>query len=160
MTTPYYNNHTHQITFLFVPKTGCTTITNVLKESESTRSNECMYKSFAILRDPKDRILSGYHEALRRGTHQGSLLDLMKRVKQEGFFETHIVPQTHYFYPVDRIFIFPDFKSVSQWIGVDLPHLNRTEKKQDEWTPESSALFTELYAEDIDFWQAIQSKMR
>lgn len=148
----FNNYHTHKVSQLIIPKTGYTTITNTLG-LDRDREEFARYESFCVIRNPKDRILSAYHEALRRGTFKGSLLECMQKIKETGYMDNHLFPATYYYTPVDHVFVFPDFQSVSRWLQVEITtHDNKTETKIDQWTDESYDLFEEIYQEEIEWY--------
>lgn len=91
----------YDIDFMGVPKCGVTTICNSL---EIDMDKDWVYfkdwkarRVFTVIRNPYERILSGWRECLRRGTTKATTFShFVSQIDNEGFFDNHIEPITHY----------------------------------------------------------------
>lgn len=152
----YINYFDQEVSFNQIPKCGTSTIRNSLGENYN-QTNYAEFRSFTMIRNPKDRILSAYHETLRRGKHRGSLLDLMIYIKKHGHRDNHTEPIVNYLDDVDKVFIFPDYKGLSKWVGFKIEgHENKTETNKDDWNKQSLEILNELYQKDIELFEKLR----
>lgn len=156
VTPKFYHSDDLQVSYLHIPKCGCSSIQHMIRAKETRCSEFPEYESFTILRNPKDRILSGYHELRKRGLFKGTFLEMMQEIKRGGFFNTHIVPQKDYWKEVDRVFIFPrGFGEVAEWLGIREEHRNQRQDNHGEWCEDSEKIFQEVYAEEIEWYKMV-----
>ena len=101
-----------------------------LKEVEILLPKSAYSKSFSIVRDPKDRLISEYFWS---GPWSGISAFENERVKlglsrKDRILDRHLLPQNQFtfgHFKLDEIFKFGDFNAVADFLGVEkIPHLN------------------------------------
>lgn len=151
----YWNSEEHKISFLGIPKTGSTSIRTALGiDVEKDWTVQPKYATFTVLRNPIDRIKSGYMECKRRGTVKldVSFSDFLKSLGS-GFFDNHTDPQAFYFRPVDRVWLFEDLDSLFSFFGVERKHENKSKPYEINETLEDLAIIYNLYGRDFILYE-------
>ena len=88
----YYNSRDFEMTYLEIPKSGCSSIKAHVNPSP-TDENVPKYQVFTVVRDPIDRFISGYMELKRQKKTDLGFSEFILHVESDGFFDRHIVPQ-------------------------------------------------------------------
>lgn len=153
----YLSSQKLKVSYLQIPKCGVTSIRECMNLNLSTPNP--IYNTFTVIRNPKDRILSAYHQALRRGTFNGSFLECLQKIDYSGtFLDNHLEPICNYYKKVDKLFHFGNhFEEICNHYGFDIDFkiMNKTENYTDDYTYDSLSLFKKIYKDDIEFYNSL-----
>lgn len=151
----YWNSEKHKISYLGIPKTGSTSVRAALSiDVDRDWSVEPKFATFTVLRHPTDRIKSAYMECKRRGTIKPGLsfTDFLKSL-HGGFFDSHTEPQSHYFRPVDRVWLFCDLDKLFVHFKVAPKRENISEPYRIDPTDEDMGYIYSIYGRDFILYQ-------
>jgi len=122
----YWNSQQYQVSFLGIPKTGSSTVRKILGiDTESEWSLQPEYSQvFTVLREPTERIKSGYQECKRRRTLRPGTTcfgSFVKSIEQCDFFDEHIRPMSYYFNDqVSHVFALDNLSTLWSWLNIVL----------------------------------------
>lgn len=152
----YYNSHSLEMTYMEIPKCGCSSIKAHIKFKPRMQSgfNEAYYCVFTVLRDPVERFISGYMEMVRQKRHHScrNLTEFLDYIDKYGFYDRHISPQSGY---IEKhfdlhshliIYLFDDFKKRLTF------HYNKTLDVKPVPTDEERTRIKEMYREDYKYF--------
>ena len=107
-------------------------------------------KKVAVLRNPTERILSGWQECLRRGTTDAKTFDdFVLQIKDQGFFDEHIEPMYKYWTEVDEVINFEDLGKRFENGEV----LNKSEEYSKVMLNTTKMLLSENYKQDYELYK-------
>lgn len=151
-----FHNNERKISFLEIPKTGCTSIFSVLEATEISSEKKEGFFLFTLFRDVPARIRSGYYELLRQRAFQGSFSAFLEKIQKEGFFNRHIRPISYYIKGAEEaaVFFIEDpgtEEALSEALGkeIKIPVLNNTKIEKIKLTEDHLSLIEEIYKEDF-----------
>lgn len=139
----YYNSDKEKLSYVLIPKCGSTSIQRALESSESNKTDKPKYPSFTVIRNPVNRFFSGHKELIKRELFKGTPQQLLDKIEQDGFFDPHIKPQTHFIGKIDRYY------TINQ-LPFKVPHLNKSKISQGHI---NMTQFKEIYKEDVLLWE-------
>ena len=107
-------------------------------------------KKIAVLRNPTERILSGWQECLRRGTSKAkTFCEFVLQIKDQGFFDEHIEPMCEYWAEVDQAINFKDIGKRFE----NVETLNKSEEYSKAMTNTTQMLLYQIYKQDYELYK-------
>lgn len=136
-------------------------------EAELILPQSAFDRSFTIVRDPIERIISEYYWS---GNWTGVDAFLEERVKtaferNDRNLDRHLLPQVNFISgkaSVDEIFGFGQFDEVADYLGVKgIPHLNKKRKNsfEPELYRELASIARNYYSDDFDLYHSFSKKI-
>lgn len=119
-------------------------------------------KKIAVLRNPTERILSGWQECLRRGTTKAkTFCEFVLQIKDQGFFDEHIEPMYKYFPDFTRKYV--DLTALDQAINFEnigkhfagIEALNKSEEYSKAMTNTTQMLLYQIYKQDYELYKMV-----
>ena len=157
-----FSSHEYSYKFLFGNELQHLTF----REAEIILPDKSFEKSFTVLRNPIDRLISEYNWS---GNWSGASAFIEERVKvsldrNDRILDRHLLPQSQFVCgenQLQEIFTFGQFDAIADYIGVkQIPHLNRAlgPKKDIFLLEEMSVIAKKYYADDFDLLNDLEPK--
>ena len=199
----------HNAVFVHIPKTGGTSVKNLFNTSDKVivppgravhasaySIKECLegdfekYKSFSIVRDPYDRLISAFLFSagsmhLKYSGDSEKLYDIfnnfIQNKLQNMIFNVLYIPQTALLSDldgnvlIDNLFLFDEFKKINKYVtntfGIDktIKHLNNNADVKEQLNLKKSKLLSdkktksiikEVYQQDIKLFNKIKRESK
>jgi hypothetical protein len=184
-------------TFIHVPKTGGTSIARAIsnsgfefKDSHKTaevHSTQGILRNpaYALIRDPFDRLVSGYHYCLKR-SGDACMVGCDKMLKYKDFedfvmklpsdidsfgtvLHKMIRPQAHFvcdddgaplveLFSFDRINEFHEMLVKKHGITGELPHLRKVDEPDTPYTDEMRKIVMDIFADDFTLYNGLTNE--
>lgn len=126
----YYNTDLCEMTYLEMPKSGCSSIIRWMGWNPRPNADAVPLKPvFTVIRDPVDRFVSGFMQLKRMEHAKGAetIDDFVQVLERFGWYDRHIVPQSEFirlhYQTSNQLTIYP-FNWFMPRLNV---HLNRTD---------------------------------